>query len=234
MNIIAFMKLSNLLTLPKVGRRWNQSQSQRLLPQSQSGFTLIEMIAVVIIIAVLSAIIAPGWLAFVNRQRVAKMNDAVFSAIQEAQREAKRTKRSYSVSFRKDNTTNALQKVVYRTFADNGTTPITPTNNAWKSLSESLDIKPDQVLLCSNLLSAFNKKGNSLDCGFTTPKTITFDYQGNLAEQASGDPAHTDLMVAVGIPQSNNPNQVIDSTKRCVSVKTLIGSMQVGQGDECQ
>jgi type II secretory pathway pseudopilin PulG len=191
------------------------------------------MIVVVLIIAVLSAIIAPGWLAFVNRQRVAKVNDGVFSAMQEAQREAKRTKLSYSVSFREKD--GVPQVATHRTFDEDRNLIINAIANqdaAWKRVGEGLEIKANQVLLCSNVGTDFNKEG-SLTCDLSTPRTITFDYLGNLAEKSGGDPADTPLMVTAGIPESNNANAVIEATQRCVQVKTLIGSMQVGQEDEC-
>ncbi|NJL65366.1 MAG: type II secretion system protein [Methylacidiphilales bacterium] len=50
------------------------------------------MLVVVIIIGILSAIAAPTWLAFTNRQRINKVNDVVLSTLQEAQREAKKLK----------------------------------------------------------------------------------------------------------------------------------------------
>ncbi|MEQ9238783.1 pilus assembly FimT family protein [Coleofasciculus sp. E2-BRE-01] len=184
-------------------------------------------------IAILSAIAAPGWLAFVNRQRVAKVSDAVFSAMQEAQREAKRTKLSYSVSFREKD--GVPQVATHRTFDEDRNliiNDIATQDEAWKRVGEGLEIKANQVLLCSNVGTDFNKEG-SLTCDLSTPRTITFDYLGNLAETATGDEAHTPLIVTAGIPQSNNSSDVIDATKRCVQVKTLIGSMQVGQEDEC-
>lgn len=200
-----------------------------------AGFTLLEMIVVVLIIAVLSAIIAPGWLTFVNRQRVAKVNDGVFSAMQEAQREAKRTKLSYSVSFREKD--GVLQVATHRTFDEDRNliiNDIATQDTAWKRVGEGLEIKANQVLLCSNVGTDFNTSSASLTCDLSTPKTITFDYLGNLAETKAGEEANTPLIVVVGIPESNTANTVIDATKRCVQVKTLIGSMQLGQGeDEC-
>lgn len=204
-------------------------------PSSKAaGFSLIELIVVVLIIGVLSAIIAPGWLAFVNRQRVAKVNDGVFSAMQEAQQQAKRTKLSYSVSFREKD--GVLQVATHRTFSKDGTTLININNEdaAWKRVGEGLEIKPDQVLLCSNVGTKFNTSSDSLTCDLSTPRTITFDYFGNLAKTQAGEESEPPLIMTAGIPQSNNSSDVIDATKRCVQVKTLIGSMQVGQGeDEC-
>lgn len=56
-----------------------------------------------VVIGILAAIAAPSWITFTNRQRVNAANDAVLSALQDAQRDAKRTKRSYSVSFGTNN-----------------------------------------------------------------------------------------------------------------------------------
>jgi len=209
----------------QLGKILNMNTTEKA-SQSDQGFTLLEVLVVVIMVAILSAIAAPGWLAFVNRQRVAKVNDGVFSAMQEAKREAKRGKLSYSVSFKQE--ANKVPEVALHP----ASVPATSISS-WKSLGESLEIKPDQVLLCSNVGTTYNTDVSSLNCGFNTPKTITFNYQGILADQANGDEADPNLMVIVGIPQSNNSTQVIDSTKRCVSVKTLIGSMQVGQGSQC-
>lgn len=193
------------------------------LNKSNAGFTLIELIAVILIIGVLSAIAAPGWLAFVNRQRVSKVNDAVFVALQEAQREAKRTKRGYSVSFKTDS--DQLKVAVY----PEGTTTL-----PWKPLNEGLEIKEGQVILCSNLDTTANTSG-SATCYLSSDdnkRTIEFDYQGNLAKVAGNTP-DTNIGVTVAIPQSTGGTQPIQSTARCVIVKTIIGSMVTEQDSTC-
>lgn len=214
---------------------FNMHQDRIRLPRlkrksdhSQAGFTLIELIVVILIIAVLSAIIAPGWLAFVNRQRVAKVNDAVLRAIQDAQREAKRTKLSYNASFKNDS--DQLKVAVY----PDGTTN---TDIPWRALNEGLDIKEGQVILCSDISeTAANQSISPATCTTVSgnnpdKRTITFDYQGNLEPGAN---IGTDgIGVTVAIPESAGSQVPIQSTARCVIVKTLIGSMVMEEDATC-
>ncbi|MDY7022696.1 MAG: type II secretion system protein [Cyanobacteriota bacterium] len=71
-------------------------------PSSESGFSLIELAVIVVIIGVFSAIAAPAWNAFVTRQRIRAVNNQVLQALQTAQAEAKRNKENITVTF--DNT----------------------------------------------------------------------------------------------------------------------------------
>ncbi|NET38289.1 MAG: type II secretion system protein [Cyanothece sp. SIO1E1] len=205
--------------------RFRQSSSQasnyRLQLTNAGGFTLIETLAVVIIIAILSAIVAPSWFTFVNRQRVNKVNDAVFNAFQEAQREAKRTKLSYSASFKTD-VDDSLQFSVYP-----GGPPADFSTLIWQPLTAGLDVPPGQVIFCSNI-------GGTTDCGFqqANSRTVTFDFQGNLDTTAG---SVTDDAITVATPQPNNatPPQPIEATQRCVRVATLLGTIRIEEGTAC-
>lgn len=58
--------------------------------------------AVLAIIGILSAIAAPGWLTFANRQRANRATDQVLQSIRSAQADAKRTRRTRTLKFVED------------------------------------------------------------------------------------------------------------------------------------
>ncbi|MDB9372704.1 prepilin-type N-terminal cleavage/methylation domain-containing protein [Nodularia sphaerocarpa] len=218
----------NIKLFPLHGR--NGNRKLRVLAseynQQDAGFTMLEMIAVAIIVGILAAIVAPGWLGFVNRQRVNKANDAVLSALLQAHREAQRNGLDYSVSFRTDNN-DIPQVAVYQ--------GATPSN--WRNLGEGLGIQPDKIAILTNL-TATNETDTdgalNLTYNLTGTKTITFDYLGSLpdAELGGTDEDSEGLKIAVvlrGAATSASANDL----KRCVIVKTLLGSMNTEKDDKC-
>lgn len=66
------------------------------------GFTLIEKIAVVAIIAVLMAIAAPSWITFFSARSLNVAQDKVFQTIRLAQFRAEQTRSTWQVSIRTD------------------------------------------------------------------------------------------------------------------------------------
>jgi prepilin-type N-terminal cleavage/methylation domain-containing protein len=197
-------------------------------PQSNAGFTLLEFLVVVIIIAVLSAIAAPGWLGFVSQRRANAANEVVLKALQQAQTEARSKKVSYSVSFRRDpDSNNNLQIAVYPTIS---TTP------SWKNFGQDIGIKPGQVTIGTNL-SGQNTAGSSISYDnndLSNPDNkITFDYMGALPLTAPSASTNfgNGLIVVVAATSSSTSTQPIDSTRRCVKVATLLGSIRSGKLD---
>ena len=130
--------------------------------KGDNGYTLIELIVVVILLGVLASIAAPGWLGFINRQRVRTVTDRVFQSLRLAQSEAKRTKRDVKITF----DTSVAPKVTFD--------PPLPTGGSEQKLDGGGEIKPGTITLLTNVTTA---GGADLPLN-----SIIFDYQGNVKQ----------------------------------------------------
>ena len=170
--------------------------------KGDNGFTLLEVLIIVLILGILSSIAAPSWLAFINRQRVRTVNDRVFQTLRTAQSEAKRTKRDVTIIF------SALPVDPPTVTFD----PPLPTGGSEQKLDGGGEIKPGTITLLTNVTTA---GGADLPLN-----SIIFDYQGNVKQF----PPIGRFVVSV----SASPN----GAKQCAIVETIIGGMRTAEGND--
>ncbi|MEM7554230.1 MAG: prepilin-type N-terminal cleavage/methylation domain-containing protein [Cyanobacteria bacterium P01_A01_bin.84] len=121
---------------------------------SNSGFTLLEILVVIIIISVLSAIAVPSWLNFVANRRLNVAQDEIYQAMRAARSQAEKRKLTWQASFREKN--GILQWSVH-------SNAISPIDAIWNNLDS--DIRLD------------NETTFKLTKGIIK---IQFDHQGNV------------------------------------------------------
>jgi type II secretory pathway pseudopilin PulG len=208
------MKKSHLSHLRETAAQSLQHLSRRSPSQGEAGFTIMELLIIIIIVGVLSAIAAPSWLSFVNQRRVNAANDFVLRSLQEAQSQAKNKKLSYSVSLIAPSGGSPALAV-----HPASSSPTSITDKRWKSFGQELGIKPKQIWLGTN---ASNVAANLKPVPPNRVTAITFDYLGN-AQSGNG------VVIAVAAAQRNNQTTPLPQTNRCVAVITLLGSMRTGK-----
>ena len=180
--------------------------------EGETGFTLLEVLVVVVMVGILAAIAGPSWYGFIRQRQVTVVRDEIYSILQTAQSEAKRTNLSQTVEF--NSTTNTAEYKVY--------SPSEPgaSSTAFIQLGgeKELDSGIVAVSLPNNLTS------------------ITFDYQGvpdyvtgAATTQVEDLPANDDILTITAAPSEAET----DSQQRCVIIQTLLGGMRMGAGADC-
>ncbi|MGF1495644.1 MAG: Tfp pilus assembly protein FimT/FimU [Elainellaceae cyanobacterium] len=171
--------------------------------QSTAGMTILEVLAVVIILGILSAIVAPGWLTFVNRQRTNRAQDQILQAIRQAQSEARRLNRNQTVEFIPETETEV---------------PKVRLNSGLEIPLGEGDLKPG-MLSMTVLDDEFEDETNAAP----EERTMSFLPNGAL------DPEESDRLTII----VSAPADAANPTKRCVVVQTLLGATDLASDGEC-
>ena len=199
--------------------------------KGDGGFTLLEVVVIVLILGILSAIAAPSWEAFITRQRVRTLNDRVFQSLRLAQSEAKRTKRDITVTFNYDPNPPANPVADPPTVrftpplaTSSGNSKMLTKNDSVQRLDDGGQIKAGTIALLTNATFAGDPD--------LPLNSIIFDYQGNVKKlPPSTNPAISGRFVVLTVATANAaPNGAI---RQCAIVDTLIGGMRTAEGTQC-
>jgi prepilin-type N-terminal cleavage/methylation domain-containing protein len=192
----------------KPSPNFNKTASRK----GDGGFTLLEVLIVVFLVGIFASIAAPGWLAFINRQRVRTVNDRVFQSLRLAQSEAKLTKRDITITF-------SASPVDPPTVTFD---PPLGKGGKTQILDGGGEIKPGTIEILTN-----SREPNNPDLPLNS---IIFDYQGNVKELPSNktNPAILPRFVVTVAPANSTPNS---SATQCAIVETIIGGMRTAEGE---
>lgn len=181
--------------------------------QSNSGFTLIEMLIVTLIVGILAAIVAPSWLSFIDARRLNTSQDQVYRAMRKAQSNAKRDKNTWQASF-KEITVNSkpvVQWVVHPAI-------VFPTATAvkWNDLQQNVRIDSTKTTLTAVLV------------GSDSVSEALFNYKGCPIDDPIADCGQASIQGKITL-SVNNSGQI----RRCVIISTLLGAMRAAKDSGC-
>lgn len=182
----------------------HKSRKKTAFP-SNSGFTILELLIIIVIIGIIFAIAYPSWLNFIERQRLNKAQNQLYLALQSAKSNALKEKMIWQVSFREQ--AGVVQWAVHT--AQEGIS--IPQNLYWNNLDSNIQVYKNRNAKGSCETTFYQKKRQ---CPTIGPWRVQFNHKGN----TNGDLGQLTLI-------SKNPNKY----QRCVYVSTLIGGIKTGK-----
>lgn len=171
--------------------------------RSSTGFTMIELLVVIVIASTLALIAAPGWLSFVNSRRAEAGREQIFQFLRQAQSQAMRNRQVQVVDF--VTPANGL--------------PIVRVAGVEQSIDAQVPNNPDEDMFGIEVLN-----GDTTGCSGDATGCVIFNDRGNLQRQDLGEEG---VKIVLTSPKDN------EGSKRCVVINSLLGSMRKANGEDC-
>ena len=180
---------------------------------SAAGFTLVELLTIVLILGIVSAVSAPAWQMFINHYRIKTSVDRAYQAMVTARSNAKRDKIAWQASFKQVG--NIVQVAIHKS----DTPPATVPAGEWKSLEPDIQINPNETTFV-----LFNEQ-NEYDKNGTIRRAI-FNFQGCPVYKSTDDCGLTSIRAKATLTLSH-PH--LPKGDRCVIISTILGHKRIAQ-----
>ncbi|PZO42636.1 MAG: prepilin-type cleavage/methylation domain-containing protein [Pseudanabaena frigida] len=175
------------------------------------GFTLLEILVVLMVVGILSAIAAPSWLSFSANQSLNSAQSRAFSALRLAQSNAKRTQLTWQASFR--NTDNIAQYSVHKAPILESTDLAYWNNLPWENFDRGVRIVDNNEI---EPRTTFTKLSS-------IPEPDVYRVQFD----AKGNPNGIGELGRITFASR------ISDRRKCVIVSTILGSMRFVENLDC-
>ncbi|MGI0490412.1 pilus assembly FimT family protein [Alkalinema pantanalense CENA528] len=186
---------------------------------STAGYTLLEVLLVVIIVGVLAAISAPGWLSFMNNQRTNSARSQIFDILRRAQAEAKQTKTPREVRFDLANLRLAILPC-----PNSGSVDAAVSAN--RNCTQNRTAIPDAAVTKWETLGNGNLSKDNVTFDKTGNAWVVFDNYGEIVRETT-QPIATNAIFKIGVKPTRG------GTTKCVIIQTVLGGMREGEGTDC-
>jgi prepilin-type N-terminal cleavage/methylation domain-containing protein len=196
-------------------RAIGRSHSPRDQHSQQRGFTLLELLVVLIMVGILMAIGAPTWLSMSDNQRLGAPQDEAFRALRLAQAKARQQKRIWEACFRASND-GQLQYSVH------------PTRNAKCSNAawQPLGAEAATFTTIDTALSTLTSSQGAYVVQFNASGWLA---SGQDAADSRGNEANAQSKRLV-FQMTNRPDL---SSRTCLYVDSLLGSLRAARDADC-
>lgn len=191
----------------------NKTLKGRAAPP-HGGFTTLELLIIILILGIFSAILTPGWLMFINNHRLKQSLDRAYWAMELAQSNAKRDKIAWQASFKEvgENVQVAIHK--------SDISPAQVPANQWKSLEHQIQINANDTTL-----RKVNENTNLVKENGTVWRAM-FNYRGCPVYNKTDECGLTSIL-AKGNLTLSHPN--LKNGDRCVIISTLLGHTRTSE-----